>query len=102
MLIKELILDIEIKWLNDVDYYYKLFNFIKDSKEIEVFSKNHISVLSDQSLNSITNLFKKDNKKFHKLKKLEILMILKSKRNIYIYNFFKIPIWLFFVIFFLT
>ena len=90
----------DLKWLNDVDYYYKLFMYIRDSKEIEVFSRNHISVLSDQSFSdSITNLFKKDNKKFHKLKKLELLMILKSKKNIYIYNLIKSPIWIMFKIY---
>ena len=87
----------DLKWLIDVDYYFKLFNYIKNFKNIKVFSKYDASVLSNQSFSySITNILKKDNKAFKKLKDLELLLILQNMKKIYIYRFLTAPLWIIF------
>ena len=87
----------DLKWLVDVDYYFKLFNNLKDHRKIKILSQKDASVFSNQSFdNSITYLLKKDKKAFNKLKKVELFSILKDIRKIFIYHLYILPFWIMF------
>lgn len=79
----------ELKWLVDVEYYYRLLGFIKP-EEIKIYSRKRLFILSNQNFdNSLTKSLKRDNQFFKKLKKYEFKNI--SKINYpflnYIFNF---------------
>ena len=88
----------DLKWLVDVDYYYRIFKFI-NFKKVKIFSSKDIKLISDQDFkNSITkrtsqnrDLFSKISKD-EKLKVIDLYNLKKQKALLLIYLFFKYKI----------